>query len=974
MEESAFRQPDLIGRGEELDKLSTALSSALEGKGSTFLVCGEAGIGKTRLVSELIKEAGSKDANVIIGWCLAESLEPLMPVKSGLREAGLEHLIAGDPPPLVVSSYLMNQAGMLIAKAEREASELDADIFAGMLQAVGNFVQDSLSMMDKAGGSALNSLGYGEYTILIQAEGETSLATVIKGTNSEFLIDDMKRTLAEIGPRFADWSGDDKEASEVVPKLSWFTDSGKYDGKFLVDDPKMKQENLFDNVLMGLRRASAEQPVLLFLDDLQWADPTTLNLLHYLARNTRDDRILILGTYRPEDVIRSEDGRPHALETAMQNMSREHLFERIELQRLGPEETKGIINSALGKINFDEGFFEKAYKETEGTPFFVLEVIKLLIENRAMVPGEDGVWELVLDLDGLDIPSKVYDVVKRRLDRLIQEQRELLECASVIGQEFSTDILERTSEMRRITLLKNLSEIEKNHQLIQFLQDKYRFNHAKVHEVLYNGISEGLRREYHRIVGETLEELYADKMGELVSDLAYHYYEAGDKKAKEYLVKAGDRARERFANEEAIRFYESALQMIEVEEERRAIHENLGKVLTHIGEMDGAQEHYNKAYELEKDDVKKADLHIQISNIYERKGDYKGVMGECVKGLELIGDKEIHERADLLVVKGSVYLRTGEFDNSIEFATQGLALAEKVGSQLHVAKARQVLGVVHIFKGEYDTALEHLTKALSTYEEIDKITPSIPIMSNIGLVYRDQGKFEEARKLFRQANEIAEKIEDKWGISSTLNNLGLIYRDTGDQDMALELFERGLMISRMMDDKYSIGLRYYNIGEVHMNKDDMPKALEYLKKALVLFLEVDNKRNIIETHINLAYAHVKIKDLGTALDHATVAVDLSVEIGAKGVEPMARICLIQILIDLKDLEAAEGELRETDNLLREVEDRQQIAGLHIQYGRFYKARGEKDRAREEFDKAIAMLEEMGMKHWVEEVKGQMDGL
>ncbi|KYK26538.1 MAG: hypothetical protein AYK23_02930 [Candidatus Proteinoplasmatales archaeon SG8-5] len=896
-----------------------------------------------------------------------------MPVKSGLREAGMEHLIAGDPPPMVMSAYLMNQAGMLIAKAEREASELDADIFAGMLQAVGNFVQDSLSMMDKAGGSALNSLGYGEYTILIQAAGETSLATVIKGTNSEFLIDDMRRTLAEIGPGYADWSGEEKDASGAVPKLSWFTDSGKYDGRFLVDDPKMKQENLFDNVLMGLRRASARRPVLLFLDDLQWADPTTLNLLHYLARNTREERILILGTYRPEDVIRGEDGRPHQLETSMQNMSREHLFERIELQRLGPEDTKGIINSALGKINFDDGFFEKAYKETEGTPFFVLEVIKLLIENRAVVPGEDGVWELVLDLDGLDIPSKVYDVVKRRLDRLIQEQRELLECASVIGQEFSTDLLERTTEMRRITLLRNLSEIEKNHQLILFLQDKYRFNHAKVHEVLYNGISEGLRREYHRVIGETLEELYTDRMDEVVSDLAYHYHEAGDAKAKEYLVKAGDNARGRFANEEAIRFYRSSLGMLEGEEQR-PIHENLGKVLTHIGEMDGALEHYNEAYGLERDDVKKADLHIQISNLLEKQGDYKGVMEECVKGLGLIGDRDVPERADLLVVKGGVNLRTGEFDNSIEFASQGLALAEKLGSRLHVAKALQVLGVVHIFKGDYDTALEHLNKALKTYEGIGKITPTIPILSNIGLVYRDQGRFEEARELFMRANEMAEKIGDKWGISSSLNNLGLIYRDTGEQDKALELFERGLRISRMMDDKYSIGLRYYNIGEVHMNKGDMPKALDYLKKALALFLEADSKRNIIETNINLAYAHAKIEDLETAKAHATVAVDQSVEIGARGVEPMARICLIQVLIDLNDLAAAEEELRETDTLLQQVEDKQQRAGLHIQYGRFHKARGERDTAREEFDRAIAMLEEMGMKHWVEEVKVHMEGL
>ena len=121
----------------------------------------------------------------------------------------------------------------------------------------------------------------------------------------------MRDILADIGNDLVSWSGNMSETKDIEPKISMLIDCGKYDGKFLVDDPKIKQENLFDNVLLGIQRSSIDKPTLLFLDDLQWADVTTLNLLHYLARNIKQNRILVLGTYRPEDIIQSRDGVAH---------------------------------------------------------------------------------------------------------------------------------------------------------------------------------------------------------------------------------------------------------------------------------------------------------------------------------------------------------------------------------------------------------------------------------------------------------------------------------------------------------------------------------------------------------------------------------------------------------------------------------------------------------------------------------------
>lgn len=968
MEELAFQQPEFIGRTQELAKLKQLVDTVLEGKGSTVYIAGEAGIGKTRLVSELKKHADEKGVNIIQGWCLAESLEPLMPIKTALREARMQHLISGDPPPMVVSAYLINESGMLIARSERKESGLDADIFAGMLQAVGNFVQDSLSMMEGTDGSGLNSLGYGDYTILIQSTGNLSLATVIKGTNSEFLIEDMKSTLNKIGNKFDDWEGDISSTKEVQPKISWFVDSGKFDGKFLVDDPKIKQENLFDNILLGVQRASAERPMLLFLDDLQWSDPTTLNLVHYLSRNTRKNNVLILGTYRPEDISESHEGKTHQLETSMQGMSREDLLENIKLERLDAENTEKIVESMLGQTSFEQSFFDKIYKETDGSPFFILEVVKLIIEDEAIKQNEEGIWQLVKELDELDVPSKIYDVVKRRLNRLMKEQKEILECASIIGEEFKSDIVGSIIGLNKIMLLKNLSEIEKTHQLIHYLQDKYRFDHAKVKEVLYNGIGEELRKEYHRIVGDTIAELHNDNLDDVVNELAHHYLQADDLKAEKYLIMAGDKAKERYANEEAIRFYEHATELIDDNEELKDIFKNLGDIYSLIGDFDNSMKNYTSAFEIESQNTEKAELHRRLSFVYELKGDYERAREECNNGLKLVEEQDTLEQAKLRIFLAGTYARSGDFDKAIENSSEGLAYAERSGAIMEIARARQVIGVVHIFKGDYKRALENLEICLKIFKENGEVTAISTILNNIGLVYRDLGKLEKAREFIEHGLEVSEKIGNKYDISSTLNNLGLIYKERGDLARALELFEKGLEISEMIGDRYGRGLRLYNIGEVYLYLDEPQKSLECLNEALDIFMEIGNTRSTIECQCNLAYAYLEIDNMAKALENAEKAVSSSYEIGAKGLEIMGRLSLGTAYIKMNELEKAKSEFDKTHELLGEVGDKILEAGLYYQYAQLYICTGEHDKAKENMETALSMFQEIGMEFWLEKCR------
>ncbi len=958
-----MHQPELIGREDELNQLKQLLDNAISGKGSTVYLSGEAGIGKTRLVSELKKDAEAKDVKIIQGWCLAESLEPLMPVKTALREAGLLHLVSGDLPPSVVSAYLLNKGGMLIAQVEREETNLDSDIFAGMLQAVGNFVQDSLSMMKGGGTGSLNSLGFGDFTILIQSTGNLSLATVIEGTNSEFLIEDMKRILNGIGDKFDDWVGDVSSTKDVQSKIAWLVNSGKYDGRFLVDDPRIKQENLFDNILLGIQRASAVKPLILFLDDLQWSDPTTLTLVHYLSRNTRNNNVLILGTYRPEDIAEGLDSSTHHLETSMQGMTREDLLQKIELKRLDAENTEKIVQSMLGNTSFEHGFFDKIFKETDGSPFFILEVIKMLVEDGAIVLDEESIWHIEKDLDELNIPSKVYDVVKRRLNRLIKEQKEILECASVIGNEFKSEIVGSVTGSNRITLLKNLSEIEKSHKLIHSFEKTYVFDHAKIREVLYNGIMGELKLEYHRIIGETLTEIYKDNLDDIINELAYHYYEAKDDRAIEYLVKAGDMAQEKYANEEAIKFYDDAIKL-SGSEVNIAILEELAEVQDTIGEYEKAIENLEKAIDSTQDNEAKARNLRKIGDIYGNTGEYDKSL-EMLANAKEVAEEGTAEYGRICRNEGSVYERKGDYDKGLALSNAALKYFEDYGAEKKdIGDTLRIIGNIHASKGDFNTALEYYEKSLPIMEEINELYGIAAALNNIGTVYNAKGDLASELKNYEHSLEIFDNIGFKLGIATLLNNIGNVNYTKGELTNALEHYGRSLKIREMIGDQQGIAMSLNNMGFVQYDKGNSANALEFYQRSLKLCTDIGDKYIPIHTYCGIADTQIELKNIKLALENAQKAIEIALEIGAKSEEGMSHRVFGKVHREAGNLDRAEEEFQKARTILEAAEDKIELAVLSYEQALLLKEKAQPDKAKELLEQALSEFKEMGLKLWI----------
>lgn len=325
-------------------------------------------------------------------------------------------------------------------------------------------------------------------------------------------------------------------------------------------EPDEARFRLFDSITTFLRGVAAHRPLVLVLDDLHWADKPSLLLLQFLARELRDGHILVLGTYRDIEVRRQ-----HPLAQTLAELAREQLSERVLLRGIAPQDIATFIERAAGRTPTPE-LVNAVYRETEGNPFFVKEIVRLLVaDGRLDTPAGGADTDLVLS-----VPQSVREVIGRRLDRLSERTNQLLTTAAVIGREFALPALQRVSGWSADAVLEGLEDAVAARILYEDSRAVgwYGFTHALVRETLYGELSTTRRVRLHRQTAEVLEELYAVDPEPHLAELAHHFFEAAPAgeatKAIDYALRAGARASAQLAYEEAVVQYDRALQAMEL--------------------------------------------------------------------------------------------------------------------------------------------------------------------------------------------------------------------------------------------------------------------------------------------------------------------------------------------------------------------------------------------------------------------------
>jgi class 3 adenylate cyclase/tetratricopeptide (TPR) repeat protein len=450
-----------------------------------------------------------------------------------------------------------------------------------------------------------------------------------------------------------------------------------------------------------LAAASKSSPVVLVLDDLHWADNASLQLFRHVIASATTMNLTIVCTYRDTDL-----GRGDPLTKLLADLHRETNVTRIALAGLEDIEIVELMTAAAGH-ELDEssvGLAHAVRRETDGNPFFTAELLRHLAETNGIVTDKDGRWTVADDLDELGLPSSVRDVVGRRVERLGEEALRVLCLAAVVGREFDVSLLARVADVDEDALL-DLMDAAVNAAVLVESEgaDRYRFAHAMIQHSLYEELSPARRQRAHRHVGQLLEADGTQEDAVTLAELAHHWVAATRPadldKAIDYVRRAGNAALGALAPEDAIRWFQQALDLVAgqvpPDEHKRA------ELLAALGNAQrlAARPEWRHTLRQAADLAQRIDDNVvliqaalgftQLQGSQNADDEAKQVIQAA---LDRIGSDPIPERALLLAALGSVLDPALEWRKTRELGLQAVELAERLGDDRTVIK---VIDVTH---------------------------------------------------------------------------------------------------------------------------------------------------------------------------------------------------------------------------------------------------------------------------------------
>jgi class 3 adenylate cyclase/tetratricopeptide (TPR) repeat protein len=541
------------------------------------------------------------------------------------------------------------------------------------------------------------------------------------------------------------------------------------------------RDAIYDSFIELCARLSARTPLVLFVEDVHWADPGTLFLLRHLARRSRSAlqkprlRLMIVLTYREVEL---DEAR--ALQEVLLDLNRERLATRIKLTRLNQERTRDMLSAMFAEDTTPE-FLEGIFRETEGNPFFIEEVCKGLIEAGKLTYA-DGRWSRP-NMSEIEIPQSVRLAIQARVSRLPAAAQEALTLAALIGREFDFETLLRSGEQDENSLIQSL-EAASRAQLIEEGKgrgtERYSFAHALIPTTLYEGFRGRRRSRAHERVATATEALHPDDLEALA-----HHFSAADNSAKavEYSRRAAGRAEAVYAHEAAILHLRVALDFVDVKqpELRRRLLEELADIFSFINSGAEAIPLYQEAITLLPDseyDSRQAAIRLyrktlEASDHTNRRADLdrlRQVLDQSVStGLRLVEDQAPDTETVRLLTEISEFAMgdtimsaSGNWDTADQYARRAVDMAEQLGTPVEICHALNALKYVYGARGLWHDRIQVELRrlALSRDPRFDDARERVRIVNDAGTALVSVGEYAQALSHLLEAERLADPVQD----------------------------------------------------------------------------------------------------------------------------------------------------------------------------------------------------------------------
>lgn len=527
------------------------------------------------------------------------------------------------------------------------------------------------------------------------------------------------------------------------------------------DDPQFQKRRMFEAIASIVRARAPDTTRVVVLEDAHWADPTSQELVLYLAHAIAHDRLLLLISYRTDELHRR-----HPLTHLLAQLNRARLSQEIRLAPLGRADLTRMLESALARPLPAE-LATMLYDRTGGNPFFAEELLKSLIEHHRLdaliASAQQG-----HALDEPTIPHSIKDAILDRSTELDATTTEVLTYAAVIGRNFDFELLLALTGLNEAALLRAVELLVERQLVVEELggpDDRYRFRHALTREAIYNDLLGRERRMRHREVLAALEQCYAENLAEVIDQLAYHslHGRALDRSAR-YARLAGERAACTYAYREAVAHYEVALDLIEGDDprERAELFASLGHAAYPLGDFNRCARAWREAqrlYEQLGDRRRGADLTRWLGRSAWERGDTTAAFAHIHQAIEILaGEPPGHELAMAYSTLSQLHMVTSNNQAAIDWAERALALADESGDLAVTTHACNNIGVALAALGEYQRGVACLERSLDLARQQGMASDELRAALNLGGLLTSMGQFRRAAEVLRAGIVRAEQV------------------------------------------------------------------------------------------------------------------------------------------------------------------------------------------------------------------------
>jgi predicted ATPase/DNA-binding CsgD family transcriptional regulator len=606
-------------------------------------------------------------------------------------------------------------------------------------------------------------------------------------------------------------------------------------------EPEAEKRRLFYGLAQFFSSSAQldRAPLLIVIEDLHWSDDTSLEFLLLLARRLLSQPIFLLLTYRVDET------QP-ALVHFLAQLDREHLATEILLQRLTLAEVDGMLRAIFQVESPPNAAFQQGlHALTEGNPFFIEEILKALTVSGSFSLDQAG-WDNQ-PTGMLHIPRSIQDAVLRRLVKLSDPARNLLELAAVAGRRFDFGLLQELTGLDEQATLSLMKELVAAQLVVEETADQFAFRHALTREAVYLGLLIRERKRYHGLVAEALESLYSDSLDVHVADLAYHTYTAGLwTKALEYSQRAGEKAQAFYAPGTALEQFTRALKAAQyLAVSPSPLYRARGQAYETLGEFDMAQadfEHVLSSAHAEHDNQLEWQALIDLGFLwagrdYQRTGDYFQQALDLARQMD-----DPTSLAHSLNRLGNWYANMGDLKAALHHHQQALDIFQESGDRSGLAETLDLLGTATQINGDLVQGSTHYLQAVELFHELDDrhgLVSSLATLALCGPSYLHDPSVSpfslaEAIAKGEQALKLAREIGWRSGEVYALWCLSICMGPAGEYPRALELSQLALEISAEIEHEQWTIAAHCVLGALYLDLLALKQARRQLEQAFTL--------------------------------------------------------------------------------------------------------------------------------------------